>query len=89
MPLRRTHRDMYLSAMGKQSFVFNQCRRLGISGREGRRYCATHRMSAALPKPERLKAKSDSDGPREPSVSSGMDRIPDEVLKSLLGKISE
>ena len=37
---------------GDRSCVVNQCRRLGISGPEGRHYCATHMKSAALPKPE-------------------------------------
>ena len=81
--LCRTHRDIYNTMRAQQVCSVLQCMRLGVSGPEGKHYCATHMGQAVVPPAERPRVKFEQ-GPRRPKAPAvGMDNIPDNVLKAL------
>ena len=85
----KTHRGIYLTMRTNQAYSAMQCLRLGVSGPEGKNYCATHMSQAAIPPEEgrRVEFEFDPSHPKAPAY--GMENIPGKVLRPLVKKVDE
>ena len=89
MSLCSTHRDMYHTLRTNQACAVLQCMRLGVSGPEGKNYCALHMGQAVLPPKEVPKVKFEHDPKHDKAPEQGMDNIPENVLRSLVRRMAD
>ena len=63
--------------------------RLGVSGPEGKHYCATHMGQALVPPADAPYVKFEFEPRHHKAPAAGMDNSPDNVLKALVHRMSE
>ena len=88
LPLRRSHRDIYQTLRPKQACAALQCNRLGVSGPEGKHFRGINTGGSVLPAPEGPMVKFSQEKDRPDAPIRGFRNIPDDVLRSLVQKLS-